>query len=127
MKQLRDRVVADRYLDEVQRQRGEGYRLFAGSADAIPVALLGIRHTHTLARGEHIFVDDLIVDAARRGSGIGKEMLIWLARWTREHGCPMIYLDSRDTAKGFYAALGFKYLTSAPCFITAEMLTESAR
>jgi len=126
MKQLRDRIAKEHYVDEVEHQRSQGYRLFAGSAGGRLVTLAGVRHTHTLSRGEHVFVDDLIVADGLRGTGIGRAMLEWLAQWTQNLPCPLIYFDSRDTAKGFYAQLGFKFLTSIPCFITPERLLKSA-
>ncbi len=35
---------------------------------------------------------------------------------------PRVYLDSRETAKDFYAALGFTFLTSTPCWIDCGRL-----
>ena len=122
MKTLRDRIVRDTYVSEVERQRSGGYRLFAGKLGDRLVTLAGVRHTYTLARGDHVFVDDLIVHGDERARGIGRQMMSWLADWTTRQGAPMLYLDSRDTAKGFYQALGFKFLTSLPCFIPPESL-----
>ena len=122
MKQLRERIQEATYVDEVERQRKAGYRLFAGRLNGELVTLAGVRHSHTLARGEHIFVDDLVVTEAQRTSGIGAAMMAWLADWTVQQGAPMVFLDSRDTAKDFYKKLGFKMLSSIPCMVTPAML-----
>jgi GNAT superfamily N-acetyltransferase len=86
------------------------------------VALAGFRPAHTLSRGPHFFVDDLVTDAARRGAGYGTAMLEWIAARAREHGVPRVYLDSRDTAREFYERLGFTLLTSIPCWIESDRL-----
>jgi N-acetylglutamate synthase-like GNAT family acetyltransferase len=128
MKQLRERIQEATYVDEVERQRKDGYRLFAGSLNGNLVALAGIRHSHTLSRGEHVFVDDLVVSETQRTSGIGAAMMGWLADWTVQQGAPMVFLDSRDTAKDFYKKLGFKMLSSIPCMATPETVkSRSAR
>ncbi|MBC7794379.1 MAG: GNAT family N-acetyltransferase, partial [Clostridia bacterium] len=101
--------------------------LFAGNQGRRLVALAGVRHTHTLARGNHVFIDDLIVHGDDQARGIGRQIMTWLADWALGQGAPMLYLDSRDTAKGFYQALGFKFLTSLPCFVPPESLHRTGR
>jgi hypothetical protein len=66
MAELRERVERSRFLSAIRRQQIEGYRLFAGSEGGELVALGGVRSIHTLARGEHLFVDDLVVAASYR-------------------------------------------------------------
>lgn len=66
--------------------------------------------------GEHLFVDDFVTSEDLRGRGHGKELLRWLAGRAREQGIPRVDLDSRITARGFYAKLGFQFLTSIPCW-----------
>jgi GNAT superfamily N-acetyltransferase len=122
MKALRDRIVRETFVDEVRRQQAQGYRLLAGFEDGIPVVLAGVRRAHTLSRGEHLFVDDLVSDAGARGAGHGRAMMQWLARDARTEGIPRIYLDARITAKGFYEKLGFTFHTSIPCWIDVDRL-----
>ena len=117
MSSLRDRISRDTFLAEVRRQQIEGYRLYGGFDGDRLVCLAGARRTHTLARGEQLFVDDLVTGAADRGKGRGREMIRWLAERARQEGLRRIYLDSRATAKGFYEKIGFTFLTSIPCWI----------
>ena len=122
MKALRERISSTTFLDEVRRQQQLGYRIIAGFDRGRLLALAGIRRSHTLSRGEHLFVDDLVSDEASRGAGHGREMMQWLARHAAAEGVPRIYLDARITAKGFYEKLGFTFHTSIPCWIDVERL-----
>jgi GNAT superfamily N-acetyltransferase len=115
-RQLRDRIREDTFLAEVRRQAIQGYRLYGGFEDGRLVALAGVRRSHTLSSGEHLFVDDLVTAEDARGRGHGRSMLDWLGRQAADEGIPRIYLDSRATAKGFYASVGFTFLTAIPCW-----------
>jgi GNAT superfamily N-acetyltransferase len=117
MAELRDRIRAQTFLSEVRRQQIEGYRLFGGFDGERLVCLAGIRRSHTLSRGEHLFMDDLVTLEKERGRGWGARMIAWLADRARAEGLPRIYLDSRATAKGFYEKQGFTMLTSIPCWL----------
>lgn len=120
--ELRERLRPDTFLDEVRRQQAEGYHLYGLFADGALVSLAGVRRTHTLARGEHLFVDDLVTAKAYQRNGFGRELLRELARVAFLQGIPRIYLDSRISAKGFYEAVGFTMHTSIPCWIEVEKL-----
>jgi GNAT superfamily N-acetyltransferase len=115
-RQLRDRIREETFLAEVRRQAIQEYRLYGGYADGHLVVLAGVRRSHTLSRGEHLFVDDLVTAEEARGRGYGREMLEWLDRQAAADGIPKIYLDSRTTARGFYERLGYTFLTSIPCW-----------
>jgi GNAT superfamily N-acetyltransferase len=116
MSSLRDRIRGESFLREVRRQQIEGYRLFGGFEEGRLVCLAGVRRSHTLSRGEHLFVDDLVTLEERRGTGRGAEMLRWLAERSRAEGLERIYLDSRATAKGFYEKQGYTMMSSIPCW-----------
>jgi ribosomal protein S18 acetylase RimI-like enzyme len=116
MAELRDRIRRDSFVAEVRRQQQDGYELIGGFDGARLVALAGIRRSHTLSRGEHLFVDDLVTDTSVRGQGHGRAMMDWLAARARAEGIPRIYLDSRLTARGFYERIGFTFQTSIPCW-----------
>jgi GNAT superfamily N-acetyltransferase len=117
MSELRDRIQADTFLAEVRRQQAQGYELIGAFEGGRLVALAGVRRTHTLSRGEHLFVDDLITDARVRGAGHGSAMMRWLAARAAAEGLLRIDLDSRITARGFYERLGFTFHMSMPCWL----------
>jgi ribosomal protein S18 acetylase RimI-like enzyme len=81
------------------------------------VALAGVRRTHTLSRGEHLFVDDLVTDARARGVGYGSALMRWLAARAAAEGLARIDLESRNTARGFYERLGFTFQSTIPCWL----------
>ncbi|MEO8189901.1 MAG: GNAT family N-acetyltransferase [Acidobacteriota bacterium] len=120
MSALRDRVRKETFLAEVRRQQIEGYRLYGAFEGDRLVSLAGVRRTHTLARGEHLFVDDLVTHAEDRGNGYGQALLAWLAFESAGQGLARIHLDSRSTAKGFYEKIGFAFATSLPCSIDVD-------
>src|SRR5262245_38509055 len=117
MAALRDRIRAETFIAEVRRQQADGYELVGGFDGDRLVTLAGIRRGHTLSRGEHLFVDDLVTDESLRGRGCGTNMIEWLVARAREEGLPRIYLDSRNTARGFYERVGFTFQTSIPCWL----------
>jgi GNAT superfamily N-acetyltransferase len=114
---LRDRIREDSFLSEIRRQQRDGYELVGGFDGGRLVTLAGIRRSHTLSRGEHLFVDDLVTDERVRGKGYGTQMIAWLVDRARGEGIPRIYLDSRNTARGFYERVGFTFQTSIPCWL----------
>ena len=123
MAQLRPHLKAAEFVAVIRKQESEGYRLYGGfDAGGRLVALAGLRVAHTLSRGPHLFVDDLVTDASERGRGYGKAMIRWLRAYAREQGLPAVHLDSRDTARGFYERVGFTFHTSIPCRIDAGPL-----
>ena len=124
MSALRDRIRPDTFLDEVRRQQRQGYQLIGAFDAGRLVGLAGIRRSHTLSRGEHLFVDDLVTASEEQGRGYGTALLRWLGARAAGDGIPRVYLDSRDTAKGFYAKIGLRFLTSVPCWIEAAALAE---
>ena len=69
MAQLRPHLGGETFLAIVRRQQRDGYRLFGGFAGGRLVVLAGVRDGHTLSRGPHLFVDDLVTLDAQRGTG----------------------------------------------------------
>lgn len=57
------------------------------------------------------YVDEMVVDEAQRGRGIGTRILDYLSSWAQERGCNRIELDSafhREDTHSFYEAHGFR-------------------
>ena len=122
MSVLRPRVRRETFLSEVRLQREQGYELVGAFSEGRLVALAGVRRTHTLARGPHLFVDDLVTEPDLNGRGHATELMRWLGTRALAEGIPRVYLDSRDTARGFYEQLGLTFLTSIPCWIDSSAL-----
>jgi GNAT superfamily N-acetyltransferase len=56
-----------------------------------------------------IFLEDLFVEPALRGKGIGRSLMVYLSKLAEERGCTRLQwavLDWNEPAKGFYRKLG---------------------
>jgi GNAT superfamily N-acetyltransferase len=87
---------ADALVARADAQRAAGYRVVAsfepGEDDAAAVA--GFRLAENLAWGRHLYVDDLVTRADRRGRGHGAGLMRWLADEARRLRCEQLHLDS---------------------------------
>ena len=102
MKALRTDIADEaefvRRVDEVQRP--EGYRL-VGAFDAgepAAAAVAGFRVGNNLAWGRFLYVDDLATRPEFRRRGLGRALLVWLAREAATLGCSEFHLDSGVSA-----------------------------
>lgn len=100
--QLRTALDEAEFLRRVQRQSFSGYELVGAFRDDQLVGVLGMRPVHTLARGGHLHVDDLVVDAGLRSGGIGRALLAFAEEDARSRGLGAVFLDARREAIPFY-------------------------
>lgn len=105
--QLREHLDREEYLRRVRVQQAAGYQLVGAWLDGALVGVMGMRPVHTLARGPHLHIDDLVVDAAARGTGIGSALLRHALEQARARGLVAVFLDSRPEVIEFYRAHGF--------------------
>lgn len=101
MSQLRSLDKAE-FLERTRRQSYSGYELVAAFRDGKIIGVLGMRPVHTLARGPHLHIDDLVVDANVRGSGAGRALMEYAEIDARARGMTSIFLDARPDAVPFY-------------------------
>jgi GNAT superfamily N-acetyltransferase len=66
-----------------------------------------MRPVTTFARGDHLHIDDLVVDADHRGGGIGRRLMAFAEDWAKARSLVSIFLDSRPEVLNFYSALGY--------------------
>ena len=74
----------------------------AAYSGSMLVGVLGMRPVHTLARGPHLHVDDLVVDEQARSGGIGKALLAFAEEDAQARGLGAVFLDARREAIPFY-------------------------
>jgi ribosomal protein S18 acetylase RimI-like enzyme len=110
--QLRPHLDADQFVSQVRRQSHTGYELAAAFRDGRVVGLLGMRPVHTLTRGPHLHVDDLVVDESERKSGAGRALMDYAEADARARGMTSVFLDARPVAIGFYQAVGYELHTT---------------
>jgi GNAT superfamily N-acetyltransferase len=108
VRQLRDHLDLDTFLDRHRRQAARGYVLQgAFTPDGTLVGVIGMRPVTTLARGDHLHVDDLVVTRGARGRGYGKHLMVFAEDWARAHKLGTVFLDSRPEVLEFYGRLGY--------------------
>ena len=91
---LADEAEFVQRVDEVQRP--EGYRLIGAFDREEPAAaaVAGFREGNNLAWGHFMYVDDLATRPEFRRRGLGRGLLVWLAREAARLGCEQLHLDS---------------------------------
>jgi GNAT superfamily N-acetyltransferase len=99
--QLRNLDEAE-FLRRARRQAHGGYELVGAYLNDALVGVMGMRPVHTLARGPHLHVDDLVVDAAVRGSGAGHALMAYAEADARAREMSAVFLDARPDAIPFY-------------------------
>ncbi|HEU4328215.1 MAG TPA: GNAT family N-acetyltransferase [Roseiflexaceae bacterium] len=105
MVQLRPHLSEQAFLEQVRRQKGDGFLLAALEEGGQVRALAGFRVIEMLSRGRHVYVDDLVTDAHSRSAGHGRALMDWLKNYARAQGCARLHLDSgtqRTDAHRFY-------------------------
>ncbi|HXA09084.1 MAG TPA: GNAT family N-acetyltransferase [Chthoniobacterales bacterium] len=106
MRQLRTHFEdGERFVAQVERQRGEGYHLAFLEDEKGVRAVAGYRLAESLHAGKFCYVDDLVTDAAGRSLGYGGALFAWLVAEARAAGCGKLELDSgvqRFAAHRFY-------------------------
>ena len=79
------------------------------------IAMVNILYTISTALGARVgILEDMVVSKARRGSGIGSELLEKALKFAREKGCQRITLltdHDNDSAQRFYQRHGFSLST----------------
>ena len=105
--ELRTHLDREEFVYAVKRQAALGYELWGAFEGRALVGAIGFRSAHTLARGAHLHVDDLVVTQSRRKSGVGRALLEMAEKEARRHGHDSVFLDSRPEVLPFYYALGY--------------------
>lgn len=105
-------------LDEAQRiferfATYPDYVLYVAEADGAIVGTFALLVMDNLAHlgARSAIVEDVVVDSAHRGEGIGRAMMTHAVSVCREKGCYKMALSSnlkRERAHAFYDSLGFE-------------------
>jgi GNAT superfamily N-acetyltransferase len=116
LRQLRDhldRATFDRLhaAGAAQGLRFTGAFLTSPGGDPVCVGVAGWRLVDTASVLRKLYVDDLVVDAAHRSTGVGAFLLTHLEAQARSHGARVVELDSghqRTDAHRFYRHHGYR-------------------
>ncbi len=106
MRELRTRLsTPDEFVERVQRQQKDGYRVVYLKTEGKIRAVAGYRLSESLFAGRFLYVDDLVTSAKDRSAGFGGQLFDWLVRFARVQKCEHVELDSgvqRFDAHRFY-------------------------
>jgi ribosomal protein S18 acetylase RimI-like enzyme len=105
--QLRPHLSAQEFLAQVRRQSHGGYELVGAFRNGRLIGVLGMRPVHTLVRGPHLHVDDIVIEEASRRAGGGRALMAYVEADAQARGMTAVFLDARPEAIGFYQALGY--------------------
>lgn len=84
----------DDFVQRVQRQAEQGYRLLAARSAGEVVGLAGCRLQENLLHGRFFYVDDLVTREDVRSRGIGERLLHEVRAQARRLGCVNLVLDT---------------------------------
>jgi GNAT superfamily N-acetyltransferase len=105
MKELRPHLHdLARYVEQIMHQSAQGYRLLAACHNDVIVGLAGYRLQSNLRLGRFIYVDDLIVQASLRRSGVGERLLQAARQQAIAQNCEHFVLDT-----GLHMALAQRF------------------
>jgi GNAT superfamily N-acetyltransferase len=90
------------FLRLVGRQSYSGYELIGAFIDGKLAGVLGMRPVHSLARGPFLHIDDLIVAASHRDTGVGRALMDYAEADARERKMNWVFLDAKPDAVAFY-------------------------
>ena len=114
MRQLRPHLVEQQaFVEQVQRQIAEGYKLICCQEEGKVVAVAGFRFLEFLAWGKVLYIDDLITNSEARKNGYGGMLLKWIIEQAKQMNCDQVHLDSgpqRHDAHRLYLNHGFKII-----------------
>ena len=106
MVQLRPHLTTeDEFVACWHRQVHDGYRLLALLNENRVDAIAGFRVQENLVYGRFLYIDDLVTDEAKRGSGFGELLLTHLKQEACNFGCSKLVLDtalSNSLGQRFY-------------------------
>lgn len=112
LRELRpDLASLEDFLAQAKQQQAAGYRLIASldGNDEI-AAVAGFRTGQSFARGQYLYVDDLVTLPTARKQGHASALLAWIDEEARRLGIGQIHLDSgtqRHDAHRRYLGTGF--------------------
>lgn len=108
--QLRPSYDLHTIISQVRAQQKRGYTVAYIKDDGQAICAAGFVIETGLAWGKYMYIEDLVTDAHRRSSGLGKVMLDWLKSHAQKNDCDQIHLDSgvqNFSAHRFYLREGF--------------------
>lgn len=110
IRQLNPTMTEAAFGAYVEKMLPQGYRCIAWQEEEKYLGLCGFWQGTRFWCGDFIDLDNVVVDEAARGRGVGKQMLDWIEAEARRLGCQQLGLDCYTTfhdAHRFYFREGY--------------------
>lgn len=110
VQQLTPSLTASPYADLLHAMVPHRYAMLAAFDGERCAGLSGFWIGHKLYSGRYLEIDNFIVDAPYRSTGVGRLLVDELMRIAEREGCRNVMLDAyldNTTAHGFYERQGF--------------------
>lgn len=111
IKDLRPKIECPHeFVERVQRQQKNSYRLLGIEVEGKVVAVAGYRESENLIHGPFVYIDDLVSAKNLRGHGYGSVLIKEISKIAKELGKNKVVLDtglSNSQAQKFYYREGF--------------------
>lgn len=108
-KELRPHLSEKNFIEQVQRQKDQNYKIIAIKHKGIVPSAAGFRFAEYLAWGKVLYVDDLTTLPEHRGKGYASEIMDWLIEYAKTNMCRGLHLDTghhRHAAHKLYLKKG---------------------
>ena len=122
------RATAQDWLRDAFGPQARFTAFVAEHAGAVIGMVTASERYYTSWAGCTLYIQDIYVEPASRGRGIGAALLGCIGALAHEHGSPMVELTVREEnpARGLYRRLGFHQIACANYAIAGPALTNLA-
>jgi ribosomal protein S18 acetylase RimI-like enzyme len=95
IKQLRPNLTLEQFVQIHDKAKAaDQYRLWGYFENNLCVGLMGLRTLFDFVHLKHLYIDDLVVDSAKRSSGIGAKLLKHAEELGRQSDCLSLRLST---------------------------------
>ncbi|KAG8345080.1 Acetyltransferase (GNAT) domain [Trypanosoma vivax] len=97
-------------IAEMRRKMGIVTKVFYSTSEGRVISCASLMIQPKFTRGGRAVghIEDVVVDPAYRGKGLGKAIIESLCEISRARGCYKVILDTSESAVSFYEKLGFR-------------------
>ena len=110
VKELRPHLSRENFIEQIARQRKNGYQILFIEADTTIVSFMGYRIQEYLAWGKILYIDDFVTKSDSQHQGYGTKLIDYVIEIAKASSCKQVHLDSgynRNRAHRLYLSKGF--------------------
>ena len=110
VKELRPHLSQKSFIEQIERQRQDGYQILFIEEHTQIVSFMGYRIQEYLAWGKILYIDDLVTKSNYQKQGYGSKLIDYAVEIAKSNNCSQVHLDSgynRNSAHSLYLSKGF--------------------